>query len=176
MSAASATSQLHDRIIKINRIEHESNKGPRIVVEDTAGNEFSTFDIEQHKDLINNKRDYVGKTFHIKFYVAKGRFLNLAHFVGPTDADPETDEIDPEDYVTSTEQLGVRNRQITRQSAGHDAARIVQGMIANGQFDTAKSTGGKGKQREEIRNEIEYWTEYFKQHHRTGEWPSGDNQ
>jgi hypothetical protein len=161
--------ELFTRVIEVKDIQNRKNS--QIVVIDSAGNEYSTINLDDYKHIVNQPHEYIGKTWRIKFGVAKRKFLDFYGFQEEVeDEEPNTEEINPEDLV-GPESMGIRDKQITRQSAVHDATRLVQGMIENGDFDTAKQQGGKQQQREEIKKKVEYWTQYFKQHHRTGDFP-----
>lgn len=70
-----------------------------------------------------------------------------------------------------------RNRSITRQSASHDASRIVTALIENSGI--ASNYGNKKSReeaREEIKEELQYWTNEFKYHARSGRWLDLDKE
>jgi len=162
-------------VIEIDEIEEtQLGDSEAVQVKDTAGNEFTTFFDDEKKMLFEEKDRLIGEVCDIGFTVYKGQYLSF-HSVGSPEIDHDEEdvvreEISIEELVGKDGHLSPTDRQITRQSAGHAASRIIQGMLEGGYF--RKSRGGKEDLREEIEEEAEHWTEFFKTHHRTGEWES----
>jgi len=166
--------EIFDRVIKVDSIEEVELGGHDAVqVTDTAGNEYTTFKDTFRRELIEEKEKYVGETWEIYFTVYKGQYLSFQGFTEQrADHEAVEEEIDVDELVDKADQMSGRDKNITRQSAAHDASRIVEGMLAGGYF---KSTGTDREDlREDIQEEIELWTERFKDHHRTGEWGETD--
>lgn len=163
-------SDIFDRVIKVASIEEtELADYPAVKVKDTAGNEYTSFKDTFRQELIEDKEKYVGETWDILFTVYKGQYLSFQGFTEErAEHEAVEEEVDIDDLVEEDEQMSGRDRQITRQSAAHDASRIVEGMLAGGYFK--KTSADRDELREEIQKELEYWTEKFKRHHRTGEW------
>lgn len=164
-------SDIFDRVIRVDSIEQTELGGyPALKVTDTAGNEYTSFKDTFRQEVVEDKKKYVGEVWQILFTVYKGQYLSFQGFTEPRDEEEAVgEEIDINDFVDENAQVSPTDRQITRQSAAHDASRIVQGMLADGQF---KRRCDRAELRGEIQEELEYWTERFKQHHRTGEWRS----
>jgi hypothetical protein len=162
-------SDIFERVIKVDSIEEtELGDYPAVMVTDTAGNEYTSFKDTFREELIDEKEKYVDEVWEILFTVYKGEYLSFQGFTeekAPHEAVEE--EVDIEDFVDNP-QISPTDRQITRQSAAHDASRVVEGMLAGGYF--RKTSADREELREEIQEELEYWTGRFKQHHRTGDW------
>lgn len=138
-----------------------------LVVEDHLGQEFSDL-AHNHLKVETEKQEYIGKRVELRYSVSREGYLNFEGF------GDFTDEPLAENPVL---ELSNRDLSITRQSAVHDATRLVEGMIANGRFKAAKGRGGNEAYREEIKEEVKYWTDFFAAHHRNGKWPDeGENQ
>ena len=164
-------SDLQERTIKVEDVGVENRGGYDIlVVEDSAGNEYTTFNDNFKQEIPDKKDKYVGSVWEILFTVTDDGYINFYGFTQTSDDDPVEKEIDAAEFNESyQEKQDERDNQITRQSAVHDATRIVGSMIAS---DDNYITGKDGPvPKEEVKEEIESWTEYFKSHHRTGEWP-----
>jgi hypothetical protein len=166
-------SRVFHRVIEIDEIEEtQLGNSEAVQVRDTAGNEFTTFLDDAKTMLLEEKERYVGQICEIGFTVYEGKYLSF-HSIGSPEVDHDqkdvlTEEVDIEELVGKDAQISPTDRQITRQSAGHAASRIVQGMLEGGYI--RRTRGGRDDMREEIEEELEYWTEFIKQHHQTGEW------
>jgi len=163
-------SDIFDRVIKVDSIEPTELGGyPAIKVTDTAGNEYTNFRDTFQEEVVEEKEKYVGEVWQISFTVYKGRYLSFQGFIETRDEeDAVEEEIDIDDFVDESARISPTDRQITRQSGAHDASRIVEGMLAGGYFN--KTSVDREQLREEVQEEVELWTEKFKQHHRTGDW------
>lgn len=163
-------SSVFHRVIHVDSVEEADLNGHDAVqVIDVVGNEFTTFRPEAKKMLLNQKDELEDEVVEIGFTVYKGQYLSFHSIGSPSieyDEDPLDQRLDPEALVEK--ELTETDRRITRQSAVHDASRIVQGMISAGKIQ--KGRGGMDEFREEVQDELEHWTEKFKNHHRTGEW------
>jgi len=161
-------------VIEIDEIEEtQLGDSEAVQVKDTAGNEFTTFFDDEKKMLLEEKDHLIGEVCDIGFTVYKGQYLSF-HSIGSPEIDHDEEdvvreEISIEELVGKDGHLSSTDRQITRQSAAHDASRIVGGMIADGRF---RKEYREKELREAVQEELEYWTEFFKTHHRTGEWES----
>ncbi len=157
-------SELMERVIKPTRIEVENRGGYDVlVIEDSAGNQFTTLRDDLVDEVPSNSDRYLDETWKILWSVTKEGYINFHGFQERVDEKPEKEEIDPQDFeVVRRERLGLSQTdiRITRQSAGHDASRIVAGKLASGERMTD----------EEIWEEIRKWTNQFKNYYRTGEW------
>lgn len=167
--ASKQESSVFHRVICVDSVEEADLNGHDAVqVIDVAGNEFTTFRPEAKEMLLADEDELEDEVVEIGFTVYKGQYLSF-HSIGSPDIecdeDPLDRRLDPEALVE--QELTETDRRITRQSAVHDASRIVQGMLADGQFNFRKD---KDEFREDVQEELEYWTEEFKNHHRTGEW------
>ena len=172
-------SDLYERAIKVVDVGIENRGGyEMLVVRDSAGNQYTSFNDNFMEELPSEKPKYVGNTWEILFTVTEDGYVNFKGFTEPIDEDPVEEEIDPaefnEGYEENSEQEekvgSERDNQITRQSAVHDATRIVGSMIASdGTYISKDEDIRPAKQ--DIKDEIKEWTEFFKTHHRTGEWP-----
>ena len=163
-------SDISDRVIKVDSIEQTELGGyPALKVTDTAGNEYTSFKDTFREEILEEKERYVGEVWQILFTVYKGQYLSFQGFTETRDEeDADEEEIDIDDFVDESAQISPTDRQITRQSAAHDASRIVEGMLAGGYFK--KNSVDRERLREEVQEELELWTEKFKHHHRTGDW------
>jgi len=164
-------SDLHKRVIEVKDVAVENRGGYDIlVVKDSAGNEYTSFNDNFQEEIPAEKKKYVGSVWEILFTVSDDGYVNFQGFTQPSDEEPVEEEIKPEDYNGEySDSKDERDRQITRQSAVHDATRIVGSMIASeDNYITGKD---RRVSKEEVKEEIQSWTEFFKTHHRTGEWP-----
>lgn len=157
--------ELMERVIKPERIEVENRGGYDVlVIEDSAGNQFTTLRDDLVEQLSENKNEYLDKPWEILWSVTKEGYINFHGFLEKAEEEEiNNDEINPEDFeVVRRERLGLSQTdiRITRQSAGHDASRIVSGKLASG--DRLSD--------DEIRSELKKWTNYLKHYYRTGEW------
>jgi len=133
-----------------------------VVLETDDGTEYSNFKNKLEAEY-ENKDKYVGGDWLIQFTtIEKGdkTYTNLIGF---------EEELAAVHGEQETAQSSDRDDSITRQSAAHDASRIVGGMIADGRF---RKEYREKELREAVQEELEYWTDRFKSHHRTGEWES----
>lgn len=157
-------SSLMERTIKPERIEVENRGGYDVlVVEDSAGNEYTTLRDDLVEEVSERKEEFLGDTWTIIWSVTKEGYINFHGFMESTDEEPNEEEINPEDFeIVKKERLDLSETdlRITRQSAGHDAARIVSGRIS----------AGERLSDEEIKEELQKWTSYIKTYYRTGEW------
>ncbi|MFB6144499.1 MAG: hypothetical protein ABEJ98_04270 [Candidatus Nanohaloarchaea archaeon] len=148
----SNSSKERSRVIKPVSIEVEERSGHEVlIVEDSAGNQYTTLRDDLVHEVPRDRDDYIGSTWRIKWSMTDEGFINFHGFEERVDAEPVEEEI---------ERTSGRDRSITRQSAGHDASRIVSGKLAS----------GKDLSDEEIARELKKWTDYLKQYYRTGEW------
>jgi len=163
-------SDILDRVIKVDSIEETQLGGHDAVqVIDTAGNEYTSFKDTFRQELIEDRDKYVGETWEMLFTVYQGQYLSFQGFTEKkAEHEAVEEEIDVDELIDEEDQISGRDRQITRQSAAHDASRIVQGMLAGGYFK--KTRGGREDIEDEIQEEVEKWTKGFKSHHRTGDW------
>lgn len=157
--------ELMERVIEPVRIEVENRGGYDVlVVEDSAGNQYTTLKDELVEQISENREEYLNQGWKILWSVTKEGYINFHGFLEKAeDQNVEAEEIKPEEFeVVRRERLGLSQTdiKITRQSAGHDAARIVSGMLASG--DRLSD--------EEIQIELKKWTDYLKNYYRTGEW------
>jgi len=157
-------SDLMERTIKPERIEVENRGGYDVlVVEDSAGNEYTTLRDDLVEDVSERKDEFLGTTWTIIWSVTKEGYINFHGFMDETEKEPNEKEIDPEDFeIVKKERFGLSDTdiRITRQSAGHDAAKIVSGKLSSGQRLSD----------DEIKQELQKWTSYIKEYYRTGEW------
>ncbi|MFB6147567.1 MAG: hypothetical protein ABEJ66_01655 [Candidatus Nanohaloarchaea archaeon] len=143
------------RIIEPVSIEVEDRSGHEVlVVEDSAGNQYTTLRDDLVEEVPPEKSQYVGSTWKIRWSLTEEGFINFHGFVEQVDGEPNEEEIGAGERLTATD---VR---ITRQSAGHDAARIVSGKLSSGERMSD----------EDIARELRKWTGYLKEYYRTGEW------
>lgn len=157
--------ELMERVIKPVRIEVENRGGYDVlVVEDSADNQFTTLKDSLVEQISENEDEYLNQPWKILWSVTKEGYINFHGFLEKTSEEyVEEDEIKPEDFeIVRRERLGLSQTdiRITRQSAGHDASRIVSGKLASGSRLTD----------EEIQLELKKWTDYIKHYYRTGEW------
>ena len=157
--------ELRDRIIKPVRIEVENRGGYDVlVVEDSVGNQFTTLKDNMVDKISKNKDEYLNQPWKILWSVTKEGYINFHGFLEKADEEQvEGDGINPEDFeIVRRERLGLSQTdiRITRQSAGHDAARIVSGKLASG--DRLAD--------QEIKVELKKWTDYIKNYYRSGKW------
>ena len=156
--------ELMERVIKPVKIEVENRGGYDVlVVEDSAGNEYTTLRDDLVEEISAEKQKYLNQNWRILWSVTKRGFVNLHGFVEKVDEEPVEEEINPEEFdIVKQERLGLSQTdiRITRQSAGHDATRIVSGKLASGERLSD----------EEIEQELQKWTQYIKEYYRTGEW------
>jgi len=149
--------------VHVEDLREVERGGSEIVVLETGdGTEYSNF--KNKLDAEYEDRDkYVGGDWLIQFTtIEKGdrTYTNLIGF---------EEELAAVHGEQEAAQRSDRDDSITRQSAAHDASRIVGGMIADGRF---RKEYREKELREAVQEELEYWTEFFKTHHRTGEWES----
>ena len=173
MPSKKESSVFHE-VIHVDEIEKVELGGSEAVqITDVVGNEFTTFMPEAMEMLLSDRDDLVGETVEIGFTVYKGRYLSY-HSIGSPDIeldeDPVDSKLDPESLVER--EMTETDRRITRQSAVHDASRIVQGMLASDNI--VPEQDNMECLRDDVQDELEYWTEKFKDHHRTGEWKGDD--
>jgi len=164
-------SDLQERVIKVEEVGVEERGGYDIlVVEDSAGNQYTTFNDNFMQEIPDKKQRYESSVWEILFTVTDEGYINFHGFTESSEEDPVEEEIDPAEFNENYgEKKDERDNQITRQSAVHDATRIVGSMIAS---EDNYITGKEGPAtKAEVKEEIKSWTEYFKTHHRTGEWP-----
>lgn len=148
----STSEKLRSRVIKPVSIEVEERSGHKVlVVEDSAGNQYTTLRDDLVQEVPSQSNEYIGSKWRIKWSMTDEGFINFHGFEEQVDAEPVEEEI---------EQTSGRDRSITRQSAGHDASRIVSGKLASG--DRLND--------EEIARELKKWTDFLKRYYRTGEW------
>lgn len=157
--------ELMERVILPVRIEVESRGGYDVlVVEDSAGNQFTTLRDDLVEQVYENKNKYLNQPWKILWSVTKEGYVNFHGFLDEAKEEQvNEEEIDPEDFeIVRKERMGLSQTdiKITRQSAGHDAARLVSGKLAS----------GERLSEEEIKVELKKWTEYIKKYYRTGEW------
>ncbi|MFB6191344.1 MAG: hypothetical protein ABEJ64_02860 [Candidatus Nanohaloarchaea archaeon] len=147
--------EVRNRVIEPVSIEVEERSGHEVlVVEDSAGNRYTTLRDDLVREVPANRDKYIGRTWKIKWSLTDEGFVNFHGFVEEVDGEPDETKIDDSRPLSETD---VR---ITRQSAGHDAARIVSGRLASGE-----RLGD-----EDIARELRKWTDYLKEYYRTGEW------
>jgi hypothetical protein len=157
--------ELMERVIKPVRIEVENRGGYDVlVVEDSVGNQFTTLRDDLVEQISEQKEEYLNEPWEILWSVTKEGYINFHGFLEKAEAEEiDEDEINPEDFeIVRKERLGLSQTdiRITRQSAGHDASRIVSGKLASGERLSD----------EEIESELKKWTQYIKHYYRTGEW------
>lgn len=157
--------ELMERVVKPVRIEVETRGGYDVlVIEDSAGNQFTTLRDDLVGQVFENRDEYLDQPWEILWSVTKEGYINFHGFLEKAEEDQvNEEEIKPEDYeIVRRERLGLSRTdiKITRQSAGHDAARIVSGKLASGEHLSD----------EEIEAELKKWSEYIKNYYRTGEW------
>lgn len=157
--------ELMERVIKPVRIEVENRGGYDVlVIEDSAGNQFTTLRDDLVEQISEKKNDYLNQPWEILWSVTKEGYINFHGFLEKAEGEQVNEEgINPEDFeIVRRERLGLSQTdiKITRQSAGHDAARIVSGKLASGDRLTDQ----------EIKVELQKWSEYIKNYYRTGEW------
>lgn len=149
---SNSSEQVKSRIIEPVSIQIEERSGYEVlVVEDSAGNQYTTLRDGLVEEIPEEKEKYLGSPWRIKWSLTEEGFLNFHGFEERVDGEPSQEKIDK----TSS-----RDRSITRQSAGHDAARIVSGKLASGERLSD----------EDIARELKKWTDYIKRYYRTGEW------
>ncbi|MFB6190777.1 MAG: hypothetical protein ABEJ91_04370 [Candidatus Nanohaloarchaea archaeon] len=148
----SNSGNLRSRVIKPVSIEVEERSGHKVlVVEDSAGNQYTTLRDDLVQEVPRDREEYVGSTWKINWSMTDEGFINFHGFEEEVDEEPVEKEIEP---------TSGRDRSITRQSAGHDASRIVSGKLAS----------GKDLDDREIARELKKWTDYLKHYYRSGEW------
>jgi len=161
--------EVKTRVIEPEEIytETRGRQGSRIlVVEDHLGQEFTDFALE-HPKVDANTEDYVGERVELRYSVSDDGYLNFEGFGDYVDEDvPLAEE--------PVLELSNRDLSITRQSAVHDATRIVAAKIeAAAENDTLK----QGMSDNQIQEGIKEWTNFFKSYHRNGKWSDeGENQ
>lgn len=170
-------SRVFHRVIDVDNVEEEERgSSEAVVVTDVVGNEFATFIPDLKERLLREREELIGTFVEIGFTVYKERYLSLRS-VGSPEINFDRSEVVSEE-IDIGELVGDDiDRRITRQSAVHDASRIVQGMLADGRLDSSSPIDGtrsRSELREMVQEELEYWTKEFKDHHRTGEW-KGDS-
>lgn len=163
-SSEQSETDLMERVVKPERIEVENRGGYDVlVIEDSVGNQYTTLRDDLVEQVVEEKEKYLGETWKILWDITKEGYINFHGFVEQVDEDPSEEEINPGDFdVVRRERLGLSQTdiRITRQSAGHDAARIVSGKLSSGERLSD----------EEIRRELRKWTDIIKEYYRTGEW------
>jgi hypothetical protein len=151
--------------VDVKDLRVENRGGSEIVVLEAGdGTEYSNFKDKLEAEF-ENREKYIGSYWLIQFTTREkggSTYKNLIGF---------EEELDALHGHGSGDGSG-RDDSITRQSAAHDASRLVQGMIEAGYFP--KSRGGREDIRGEVKDEVKFWTRFFKPHHRTGEW--GDEE
>lgn len=157
--------ELMERVIEPASIRVENRGGYEVlVIEDTAGNQYTTLKDELVKQISDNKDEYLNEPWSVLWSVTKEGYINFHGFLEKSDkGSVSNDKIRPEEFdVVRTERLGLSQTdiKITRQSAGHDAARIVSGRLAS----------GEKLNDDEIKQELQKWTEYLKSYYRSGDW------
>lgn len=156
--------ELMERIVKPERIEVENRGGHDVlVVEDSAGNQYTTLRDDLVREVPGHSDRYLDSVWKILWSVTREGYINFHGFQERVDEEPVEEEIDPQDFeVVRRERLGLSETdiRITRQSAGHDATRIVSGKLASGDNLTD----------EDIKEELKRWTDYLKNYDRTGKW------
>lgn len=157
--------ELMDRVIKPVRIEVENRGGYDVlVIEDSANNRFTTLKDNLVDQVSENKNEYLNQPWEILWSITKEGYINFHGFLEIADEEQVNEEgINPEDFeVVRRERIGLSQTdiKITRQSAGHDASRIVSGKLASGDRLTD----------EEVKVELKKWSKYIKNYYRTGEW------
>ncbi|MFB6203949.1 MAG: hypothetical protein ABEK01_05655 [Candidatus Nanohaloarchaea archaeon] len=161
----SQRSEIMERAVEVKDIEVEERGGFEVlVVEDSSGNRYSTLRDSFVENIPEKKDRYIGETWELRWSITAEGFLNFHGFGERTDREPVEEKIDPDDYeIVRRKKSGLdeRDLRITRQSAGHDAARIVSGMI---------SSGDRALSEQEIKHELKKWSEYFQRYYRSGEW------
>jgi hypothetical protein len=152
--------EIKTRVVEPEEIYTETRgQGSRIlVVEDHMGQEFTDF-AHNHTKVEADKQDYLGETVELRYSVNRDGFLNFEGFGDFTD-EPVADE--------PVLELSNRDLSITRQSAAHDATRIVAAQI---EASAANDTLNQGMSEEAIKRDLQKWTDYFKTYHRNGNWP-----
>jgi|GEM_PF-605393 hypothetical protein len=157
--------EIMERVIKPVRIEVEKRGGYDVlVIEDSVGNQFTTLRDDLVENIFENKDEYTDQPWTILWSVTKEGYINFHGFLQKgSENEVNEEEIDPEDFeIVRPDRMGLSRTdiKITRQSAGHDASRIVSGKLAS----------GKQLSDEEIKVELKKWSEYLKSYYRTGEW------
>jgi len=153
-----------ERPIKVSNIEVENRGGYDVlVVEDSAGNQYTTLRDELVDEIPPKEERYLEGVWNILWNVTREGYINFHGFSGETDQEAVEEDINPEEFeVVRRERLGLSDTdiRITRQSAGHDAARIVGGKLSS----------GERMNDDEILEELKKWTNTIKAYYRTGEW------
>jgi len=157
--------ELMERVVKPVRVEVENRGGYDVlVIEDSASNQFTTLKDELVDQVSKHKQEYLNTPWKILWSVTKEGYINFHGFLEKADEDNiEEEEINPEDFeIVRRERLGLSQTdiRITRQSAGHDASRIISGKLASGDRLSDR----------EIKVELQKWTDYIKEYYRSGEW------
>ena len=157
--------ELMERVIEPASIRVENRGGYDVlVIEDTAGNQYTTLKDELVKQISDNKDEYLNEPWSVLWSVTKEGYINFHGFLEKSgEGSVSNDKIRPEEFdVVRTERLGLSQTdiKITRQSAGHDAARIVSGRLAS----------GEKLNDDEIKQELQKWTDYLKSYYRSGDW------
>jgi hypothetical protein len=154
--------------VHVEDLREENRGGTDVVVLETGdGSEYSNFKNKLEAKL-ENRDKYIGSDWLIQYTVVERNGNEYKDLIG---FEEELDGIHAE--ASGDSESDDRDQRIQRQSAAHDASRVVEGMLAGDYF---KKTGKDREElREKIQGGIEYWTERFKQHHRTGDWSRGES-
>ncbi|WP_313694229.1 hypothetical protein [Halorarum halobium] len=147
--------------VDVKDLRVENRGGSEIVVLEAAdGAEYSNFKNKLEAEF-ENRDKYLGSYWLIQFTTREKGGKTYKNLIG---FEEELDAVHGHDTSRDSD----RDDSIIRQSAAHDASRLVEGMLAGGYF--MKTRGGREDIEDEIQEELEKWTERFKTHHRTGEW------
>lgn len=147
--------------VHVEDLRVENRGGSEIVVLETGdGTQYTNFKDKLEAEY-ENRDKYIGGDWLIQFTTqdrGSKTYRNLIGFEEELDA------------LNSSAETGESERDdgITRQSAAHDASRIVQGALAGGYYK--KTSTSREEVFEEAKEDVKELTEFFKQHHRTGEW------
>jgi hypothetical protein len=161
------SSKIKTRNVEIESIEVENRKGNEIiVVTDHTGQQYTNY-ADRHEGVLEKEDGIVGGQWVISYYVKDG-FVN---FAGLKDKLVEGELADGKIKSDSEKRV----EHITRDSARHDASRIVAakieaGLICSQGFQSADEVNDNEVD-DEIKKEMAQWTAYFKHHGKTGEFP-----
>ncbi len=157
--SSTAEADVRERVIKPVSIEVEERGGYDVlVVRDSAGNQYTTLRDDLVEEVPEEKEKYLNSTWRILWSMTDEGFTNFHGFQEEVDEEPNEEEIG--DQETEGVPLTETDIRITRQSAGHDASRIVAGKLSSGERLSD----------EDIARELRKWTDYLKEYYRTGDW------
>jgi len=150
-------------LIEVECVETRDN-GLSLLV-DKNGNEFGTFDKGHAADFDKRPEKFEGKKVLVTYFCSETGYLRVKKLEWSNDSD---EDVLNKRLVPLTGQ----EASISRDSARHDAARVVSSIVESVGMDLDLSGSGltSEEDRTRIKQEIRYWQEFFQHHSRTGNW------